>query len=252
MRMPMSGHALYLGRVMHSRLRPFRHRFDYRVYSLLLDLDGLDRLPRLLRHNRFGLLSIDDRDHGRRDGSPLRPWVEEELARRGIDLGGGPVRMLCFPRVLGYAFNPLTIYFCHRADGRLAAMLYEVRNTFGDQHVYVCPADSGDGGPVTHAQAKEFHVSPFIGMQGEYRFRLSVPDERLSILIRQSDPGGELLLATHTGHRVPLTDGALLKAFLTHPLLTLKVIGAIHWEALRLWRKGAVFHRRPDPPVRAA
>lgn len=252
MRPPMGEHALYLGRVMHSRLRPFRHRFDYRVYSLLVDLDGLDRLPWPLRHNRFGLLSIDDRDHGRRDGSPLRPWVEEELARHGIRLDGGTVRMLCFPRVLGYAFNPLTIYFCHGADGRLAALLYEVKNTFGDQHVYVCPADGDASGPVTHAQAKEFHVSPFIGMDGEYRFRLRVPDERLSILIRQTDPGGDLLLATYTGQRAPLTRGALLGAFLTHPLLTLKVIGAIHWEALRLWRKGAVFHRRPDPPVRTA
>jgi hypothetical protein len=244
-------HGLYVGRVMHRRLKPFRHRLDYRVFYCLLDLDRLEALPRLMPHNRRGLLSFQDRDHGHRDGRPLRPWAEAQLAARGIDLGGGPIRLLCFPRVLGFTFNPLSIYFCHRPDGTLGAIIYEVKNTFGDQHCYVLPVDAS-AGPVTHAQAKEFHVSPFIGMEGTYRFRIRPPDGKLSVLIRQSDPEGELLVAALTGDRRDLDNGALASAFLTHPLMTLKVVGAIHWEALKLWLKGATFHRRPEPPVRPA
>lgn len=248
--------ALYFSRVMHKRLIPFGHRFDYRVFSLLLDLDdldGLDRRLRLFSHNRFNLFSLHDKDHGPRDGSPLRPWLDRLLADAGIDLAGGPVRMLCFPRVLGYVFNPLTLYFCHRPDGSLAAMLYEVRNTFGQMHSYLIPveADQAAGGPIRQSCDKRFYVSPFMGMEATYRFLLRVPDERLSVLIRQSTPAGETLIASQTGRRAPLTDGGLLRAFLTHPLVTLKVMGAIHWQALKLWRKGARFHSRPSPPDRA-
>lgn len=242
--------ALYYGRVMHKRLLPFRHRFDYRVVSLWLDLDTLAALPRRLRllaHNRFGLFSIHDRDHGPRDGSPLRPWVESALAARGIDLAGGPIRLLCFPRVLGYGFNPLSLYFCHHADGSLRAVLYEVKNTFGQQHGYLLPVDPArrPGEPIVQSCGKRFYVSPFIGMASTYRFRLKEPDERLSVLIRQSVPEGEILLATLTGRRAPLTDRELARAFLTHPLITLKVIGAIHWQALLIWRKGATIFKRP-------
>lgn len=245
--------ALYFSRVMHKRLIPFGHRFDYRVFSLLLDLDdlgGLARRLRLFSHNRFNLFSFHDKDHGPRDGTPLRPWLDRLLSDAGIDLHGGPVRMLCFPRVLGYVFNPLTLYFCHRPDGTLAAMLYEVRNTFGDMHSYLIPVapDQARGGPVRQSCDKRFYVSPFIGMAATYRFRLRVPDDRLSILIRQATPAGETLIASQTGHRAGLSDGGLLRAFLTHPLVTLKVFGAIHWQALKLWRKGARFHSRPTPP----
>ncbi|MFV3074241.1 DUF1365 domain-containing protein [Niveispirillum fermenti] len=245
-------HALYLCRVFHARLRPFRHRFSYRVYSLLLDLDVLDRLPWPLTHNRPGLLSIQDRDHGRRDGTPLRPWVEEVLAAHGVTLAGGAIRLLCFPRVLGYAFNPLSIYFCHGPGGGLRAILCEVKNTFGDQHCYVLPMPGGvpAGGEVRQAHEKEFHVSPFFAIDGTYRFRLRVPGDRLAVDIRYGDANGDLLVATQTGRRRPLTTRSLWSAIACHPLVTLKVIAGIHWEALRLWRKGARFHHRPEPPVR--
>ena len=251
------GGALYVGRVMHHRLRPFRHRFVYRVFSLYLDIDRIDGLAGRLRWlsvNRPNLFAFYDRDHGARDGSPLRPWVEAALARRGIDLQGGAIRLLCFPRVLGYVFNPLSIYFCHHADGALRAVLYEVKNTFGDQHAYVLPVahrpDGGETGDPAIAQAcdKRFYVSPFIGMDAHYRFRLAPPGDRLAVTIRQSVPDGELLIATLTGRRRRLTDATLAGAFVTHPLMTLKVIAAIHWEALWLWAKGATFHRRPPPP----
>lgn len=245
--------ALYHSRVMHKRLRPFGHRFSYRVFSLWLDLDALDETAdrlRLLSHNRFNLFGFHNRDHGPRDGSPLRPWVDGVLAEAGIDLGGGSVHLLCFPRILGYVFNPLSLYFCRDATGRLAAVLYQVGNTFGEQHCYLLPVspDRPATAPIVQGCAKKFHVSPFIGMDAHYAFRLTEPDERLSILIRETVPEGPLLVATMIGRRAPLTDGALLRAFVARPLMTLKVITAIHWQALRLWRKGATFHRRPPPP----
>ncbi len=246
--------AVYVGRVGHKRLLPFRHAFVYRVFCLWLDLDAIPEQAarlRLFSHNRFNLFSFHDRDHGRRDGSPVRPWIERALAARGIDLAGGRIGVLCFPRLFGYVFNPLTLYFCHHGDGSLRAILYEVKNTFGQQHGYLLPvaADHPRGAPVLQTCDKSFHVSPFIGMDATYRFRLAEPDDRLSVTIRESVPAGELLIATLTGRRVPLTDGALARAFITHPLMTVKVIAAIHWQALRLWRKGARLHRRPPPPA---
>lgn len=248
-----TGSALYFGRVMHKRLRPFVHRFDYRVFSLWLDIDAIGDLSRRLRlfsHNRFNVFSFFDKDNGPRNGRPLRPYVESALADAGIDLAGGPIHLLCFPRVLGYVFNPLSIYFCRHADGGLLAILYEVTNTFGDRHSYLLPVDGvrEPAEPITQSCDKVLYVSPFIGMTSQYRFRVKEPGERLSILIRQSVPEGEQLLATLTGTRSRLRDRDLARAFVTHPLMTVKVIGAIHWQALWLWLKGATFHRRPAPP----
>ncbi len=253
MRKAAQSSCLYFGKVMHKRLRPFVHRFDYRVFNLLVDLDELPALPRRLRlfsHNRFNLFSLMDRDHGPRDGSPLRPWIERHLAAAGIDIAGGPVRLLCFPRVLGYVFNPLSIWFCYHPHLGLRAILYEVRNTFGEKHGYLIPVAFGRAAdaPIAQSCDKGFYVSPFLPMEGGYRFRLREPGERLSILIRQHDSEGEILLASLAGRRAALDAGSLAKAALAFPLLTLKVIGAIHWQALKLWLKGARLHRRPPPP----
>jgi DUF1365 family protein len=244
----MKSSALYVGTVGHTRLRPFRHSFDYRVYTLLVDLDELPDINRSLRlftHNGFNLFGLADRDHGSRDGAGLRAWIDGQLAAAGIDLDGGSVRLLSFPRVLGFTFDPLSIWYCYHADGSLAAVLHEVKNTFGEQHCYLVPID----GTLSHQFAKEFFVSPFMEMEAVYRFAMSPPGERLSVAITHSDDEGELLRASIHGSRIPLSDRNLLKLFLTHPLVTLKVVAAIHWEGFRLWRKGAPYRRRPAPPA---
>jgi uncharacterized protein len=242
--------CLYDGSVMHKRLIPFHYRLDYKVFTLCLDIDELPRISRDLRwlkHNRFGLFSFHDRDHGLRDGSPLRPWIEAALQHADIDAIGGKITMVCFPRLLGYAFNPIAVYYCYDRTDKLRAILYQVKNTFGEQHSYLIPVTSAqmDGGIIRQQCAKEFYVSPFIGMTADYRFRLREPDENLSILIRQSVPEGELLLATWTGRRTELSDKTLLQAFWRYPLMTAKIIVAIHWNALWIWLKGAAFHHRP-------
>lgn len=239
--------ALYVGKVGHTRLRPFRHGFEYRVYTLLLDLDELPEVSRSLRlfsHNRFNLFGLADRDHGARDGTGLRAWVNEQLDAAGVDLAGGPVRLLSFPRVLGYTFDPLTIWYCYHADGSLRAVLHEVKNTFGEQHTYLIRVDED----LSHRFAKEFFVSPFMDMEATYAFAMSVPGERLSVGITQSDDDGDLLRASIRASRLQLSDRNLMRLFVTHPLLTLKVIAAIHWQGFRLWRKGAPYRRRPAPP----
>lgn len=242
--------ALYVGHVRHTRLRPFVHAFTYRVFALLIDLDelpALDRRLRLFSHNRRNVLSFMDRDHGPRDGTPLRPWIEERLAFDGIDITGGRVRLLCMPRVLGYVFNPLSVWFCHDRDGGLRAILYEVSNTFGERHGYLLPVLPGDetGGTVRQRTAKSFYVSPFLPPQGRYGFRVEVPGERLRLAIRLQDALGPLLAASQTGRRRPLNDASLTAALAYAPALTWKVIAVIHWQALRLWLKGALVHRRP-------
>lgn len=245
--------ALYFGTVMHQRLRPVRHELRYRVFSLLVDLDELAPLARRLRllsHNRFNLFSLYDRDHGARADRPLRPQIEAQLARAGLDPAGGTIELLCFPRMLGYVFNPLSVYFCHRRAGGLQAILYEVSNTFGEQHSYLIPA-AEDGPVVRQSCAKEFYVSPFMEMEGRYEFRLAAPGERLALYIRQSDRAGPILHASLEGSRVPLSDANLARAFLRYPLMTVKVIAGIHWEALHLWRKGVKLQPRPAPPEHA-
>lgn len=239
--------ALYVGRVGHTRLRPFHHSFEYRMYTLMVDLDELPRISRKLRlfsHNRLNLFGLADRDHGARDGTGLRTWIDRQLEDAGIDLAGGSVHLLSFPRVLGYTFDPLTIWYCYHTDGTLRAVLHEVKNTFGEQHGYLVPVS----GNLAHEFDKEFFVSPFMDMETSYAFAMNRPGDRLGIGITQSDESGELFRASMRGSRIELTDRNLVRVFLTHPLLTLKVIGAIHWQGFRLWRKGARYRRRPAPP----
>jgi DUF1365 family protein len=245
--------ALYIGEVMHHRLRPRRHRFVYRTFSLLLDLDELPALARRLRlfaHNKAGLLSFHDKDHGAADGSSPRAWAEAALVRAGLGDAAKRVDVLCFPRILGYAFNPLTLYFCRRADGRIGAMIYAVRNTFGERHAYLLPVDPDEAarGLIRQSCAKSFYVSPFIAMQAGYEFTLKPPGAEFALAIRETDAEGDLLLASQTARRVTLTDRTLAGALASHPLMALKVIGGIHWEALRLWLKGVPLQERPVPP----
>lgn len=248
-----AGACLYRGAVMHARLIPFRHRFVYRVFSMLLDLEELETVSartRLFSYNRFNFFSFFDRDHASRDGSPALEWVRKHLQSAGYESLKGKIIIHCFPRIFWYVFNPLSIYFCYHENGHLQAILYEVKNTFGQQHGYLIPVESDEGDKTVIRQncKKSFYVSPFMDMSATYRFRLKEPDEKLSILIRQETAEGETLVATHTGTREALTDRTLIKMALSYPLLTAKVIVGIHWEALKLWIKGAVFHKRPDEP----
>lgn len=248
---PHDAAALYLGEVMHARLKPIGHRFSYCVVSLLIDLDQLeaaDRRSPLFGVNRAALYSFHEKDHGARDGSSLRDHVQRCAALHHIDLTGGRVQLLCYPRLLGYAFNPLSLYFCYRADGALALMIYEVRNTFGEMHSYVLPVRPGE---ITEAglrqdQDKQFYVSPFIEMNMRYHFRVSPPGEQIKLRILATDRDGPLFAATFSGLRRTMTTSALLRAFVSLPLVTLKVVSVIHWQALRLWLKGARLVPRPD------
>lgn len=242
--------ALYTGTVMHRRVRPVLHRLSYRVFSLLLDLDELpvlDARLRLFAHNRAGLLSFHDRDHGPGDGRPLRPWIEQQLRDAGIERGG-PIRVLCFPRILGFVFNPLSVWFCYGRDGNLAAILYEVNNTFSERHFYLIPCEERDGGVVRQHCAKEFYVSPFMDMAMSYEFRIRPPDQSVSVSISQTDAEGAVLFASLAARRSELTDRSLLAAYLRHPLMTFKIVAGIHWEAFRLWRKGVRLRARPPRP----
>ena len=244
--------ALYRGRVMHRRTRPKAHMLTYRVFWLLLDLTEIDRLDqrvRLFSRNRFNLLSFHDRDHGDRSGAALRPQIETWLARSGVDIAGGPIRLLTMPRVLGYVFNPISLFYCHHADGRLAAVVYEVTSTFGVRHAYVIPVPAEDqaSGLIRQRAAKALHVSPFMGMEMDYEFRGRAPGDRLDLTINGLDSQGLLITAAMSAGRRPLKDGAVLSAVAAIPLLTLKVVAAIHWEALKLWMKGVRLRSAPPP-----
>lgn len=231
---------------MHHRFRPVAHRFVYSVFSLYLDLDELDEVRRrswLLGVERLGLLSFRNRDHGPRDGSALKPWVLDELSKEGIVLERPRIMLLCMPRIFGYVFNPLSIYFCHDGE-RLAAILYEVKNTFGGQHTYAFPisGERGPEAPMAHGCDKAFYVSPFIQMAARYRFTLREPGEKLAVVIKEHDTEGLFFIASQIGDRAPLRDATLLRALLGDCVMTFKVFAGIHLEALRLWRKGAPYH----------
>jgi uncharacterized protein len=243
--------TLYAGAVMHRRLRPRPHRLRYRVFWMLLDLDEIDRLPqglRLFSHNRCNAVSFYDADHGDGSGRPLREQAERHLKTAGIDLEGGAIRLFCMPRIFGYGFNPLSVYFCYRNDGLLAALIYEVHNTFKERHSYLIPVAT-DADIVDQHCRKMFYVSPFMDMEMSYRFRVAVPADRIGVAISAADRDGPLLTAALNGTRRALTDTALLRLLVTFPLLTLKVIGAIHWHAVRLLLKGARLRSRSAAPT---
>lgn len=245
-----SPHRIYVTKVMHRRLFPVQYRFTYRVFSLLLDLDALDQLPPLLKTHGWGLLKFSARDHGPRDGSPLRPWAERVLQDHGIALAGGRIRLLCFPRILGYGFNPLSLWYCEHADGQLRAVIAEVRNTFGEHHSYLL-ANAGEplAWPVRDSAEKCFYVSPLMEVAGHYRFRLAEPSDKLAVFIRQFHKDGRLeLVASQTGTGEPLTNAGLWRALRRTPLMTFKVMVAIHWQALKIWLRGARYVSKPEPP----
>lgn len=245
--------CVYAGKVMHQRLFSASYRFRYRVFSLLLDIDAIDRAAassRLFSRNRFNLLSFYDRDHLPDGSVDLRGWAEGVLLRGGIRDESLRIRLLCFPRVLGWVFNPLSLWYCETRDGSPVAVIAEVRNTFGERHCYLLrPREDAAVWPLRQYHAKDFHVSPFIQMDAGYDFRLSRPDETLRIVIRELQDKRLMLVATQTGQRRPFNTRELLAQTLRVPLQTLKILAAIHWQALKIWLKGAQFHRKPEPPL---
>ncbi len=247
----MSGPAAEIlrARVVHLRHHPFRHRLDYRIWALLLDLDRLDdaaAASRLFAHDRAGIVSFHALDHGPRDGSSLRAWADGVLAASGI-ARPARIRVLAMPRVLGYVFNPITLYLCEDESGEPAAVIYQVKNTFGDQHPYVAKLAGGQS--QRHAAGKAMHVSPFIGLAARYGFTLAVSDRRIGLVIDEREEGARVLTASLTGRREPMSDRGLLRALAAMPFVTVKAMVAIHLHALRLWLKGARYHARPAPPA---
>lgn len=249
---------LHRGAVMHVRHAPFRHRFAYRLWMLSVDLDRLAEVRSwLFGHNRAAPVTLRDRDHGPRDGSALRPWVEAHLREAGLETFGHSLHLMAMPRVFGFGFNPIAFFFCYDAAGRLGAVVHQVKNTFGDQIAYTLPVPEPSTGPLTgngptirQATAKRLHVSPFFDVKGGYRFSFSAPDledgrRPFHLAIRYGADDAARLTATMRLLPQAFSTRALLHLLLALPLVPLKVVAAIHWQALRLWLRGAVFHSRP-------
>ena len=242
--------ALYAGDVVHERFAPRRHRLRYRIFQMLIDVDqaaALGAKLKLFSHNQPGVFSLYDADHGDGGGS-LRAFAEAALTAAGLDLLGGQILIQCMPRVLGYVFNPLTLFYCYNAGGDLSAMIYEVHNTFGQRHNYVIPVAHDGASQVRQSCGKMFHVSPFMGMDMTYDFTIQAPGETVSTVIQGlGADGAPLIFAAFRGSRRPFTDQQILRAFVTYPLLTFKVVGAIYFEAVKLLLKG--LRLRPAPPA---
>jgi hypothetical protein len=243
----MTETCLYRGEVVHRRLNPVRHELRYRVFNLFADVDRLDETGarlRLFSYNRFNLFSVLDRNHGPGDGTPIREHAWDLVREADGGEHVSRIFMFCYPSVLGYVFNPLTVYYGLDAEDRLRLMIYEVNNTFGGRHSYVIPV----GAEFAQKAPKCFYVSPFNAVEGHYTFHFTRPGERMALGVALSIGQKPVLNAYVSGARARLTDGALLRAFLGVPFLTLKVIGAIHLQALRLWWKGLTLKKRPQAP----
>ncbi len=232
--------CIYTGQVIHKRFKPKKHFFKYNVFSLLIDLSELNELSKELRlfsYNKFNILSFYDSDHGPRDGTSLISWVKNHLINNKINSQGIRIKLLCYPRVWGYVFNPLSIFFVYDKDSNLISILYEVKNTFDEQHTYVFKIDEKSQ-VLEHSCKKKFHVSPFIKMNCLYNFKILKPDSKLSVIINQNDDYGKLLFASQDGVKKEINNKNLAFSYMFHPLMTFKIIGAIHFEAFKLWLKG--------------
>jgi DUF1365 family protein len=242
---------IFEGRVLHQRLKPQKHRLTYKVFNLLIDLEELPRLSKkmtLFSHNSLNLFSFWDKDHGLGLDKPLISYIRETLIKSGLDCQDGPVRLLCYPRLFGYAFNPLSVYYCYDNLEVLKAVIYEVSNTFGERHSYLIKINSNTDKTMYHSCKKNFYVSPFLGMDAVYHFSITPPSKALTILIDERDQNGSILKASFSGRALFFNDGTLAKMFFKYPLMSFKVIAGIHWEAFKLWKKGLDIIARPSPP----
>ena len=250
---PKSAACLYRADVMHARLKPFGHRFNYKVFNLLVDIADLKSAARqslLFSINRFNLLSFYESDHAGKNTGSLKTYIEGLLAEASLAEPPSRVLLLCYPRLLGFVFNPISVYFCYNKAETLIACIYEVRNTFGQRHTYVAKVELGelsDAG-LRQTRTKLFHVSPFVGMEAAYEFRVLPPAQKVRVRILETEDGAPLLSATIIGTQKPLHTLSIVTECIRAPLMTLKVVGGIHYEALKLWLKGARYHSIPDAP----
>ena len=237
--------SIYNGTVIHKRFKPKIHFFKYRVFSLLIDLSELDILDKKINYfsyNKFNLISFFDKDHGERDGSSIVEWVKKNLNENGLNTKNIKIKLLCYPRILGYVFNPLSVFYVYDINEKLVSILYEVKNTFGEQHTYIFRVENNS--LLQHNCEKKFHVSPFIEMDCNYFFRILKPAEKISVIIDQYQSNEKILYASQDGKRADFTSSELIKSYLKHPLMTFKIISAIHFEAFKLWIKGIRFIKK--------
>ena len=238
--------SIYIGNVIHKRFKPKIHSFNYKVFSLLIDLSELELLDKKLKlfsYNKFNIISFYNKDHGPRDSSSLKNWVEDNLKKNNIDTNDIQIKLLCYPRIFGYVFNPLSVFYVYDKNLNLISILYEVKNTFGEQHTYIFKSDKNQN-LIQHVCKKKFHVSPFIEMDCTYFFRVLKPTNKISVIIDQHDNEGKILYASQDGTRIDLNNKNLILSYLKHPLMTFKIILAIHFEAFRLWAKGIKFIKK--------
>ena len=236
--------CIYNGEVNHTRFKPIKHFLNYKTFSLFIDLDEIEQLDKsisIFSHNKFNIFSFYNKDHGDRDGNCLKKWVISNLQKYKIEGNISKVKILCYPRIFGYVFNPLSIFYCYEND-KLKSIFYEVKNTFNEQHTYIFKIK--DGEEIKQKCKKKFYVSPFMDMETFYNFKLIDPNQRLSVMIKQTDAEGTVLTATQTGYKKEFNFKQLLINFFKYPLMTLKIISSIHFEALLLWKKGAIYRKR--------
>jgi len=236
---------IYDGKVIHRRFKPKEHYFKYNVFSLLIDIDELEIIQKKIKifsYNKYNILSFFDKDHGPRDGSSLKEWILKNLKDIGVKNESIQIKLLCYPRIFGYVFNPLSVFYIYDQNARLISIFYEVKNTFGEQHTYIFKTE--DNKIITNDCIKKFHVSPFIEMECHYYFRALKPSDKISVIIDQKDKDGRLLYASQDGNAKKLNEKNLLISYISHPLMTFKIIVAIHYEALKLWIKGIKIIKR--------
>ena len=236
--------CIYNGEVTHTRFKPVRHFLKYKTFSLFIDLDEINLLDKsigIFSHNKFNVFSFYDKDHGDRDGGNLKDWVISNLKKFQIKENITNIKLLCYPRILGYVFNPLSIFYCYEKE-KLVAIFYEVKNTFNEQHTYIFKIKNNE--EIIQKCRKKFYVSPFMDMETFYNFKLLNPNDKLSVFIKQTDADGTILTATQTGDKKEFSFKQLAINFLKYPLMTIKIISSIHYEALLLWKKGAIYRKR--------
>ena len=236
---------IHKGHTTHRRFSPFKSSFKYRLALIDVDVDRLDeagKQTRLFSVEQATLFSFRRRDHGEKRDQPLRPWVEDTLQKAGLKIPNGAIRLVTFPRHTFYKFAPISLWLCLDRQNEPKAIVYEVRNTFGERHCYVAPVD---GVWSTHDADKRFHVSPFFDVSGKYKFSLRLTEDELHLGVTTMKDGAPLHSATMVTRIENATDGAFLKTALTMPFSTIGVTMGIHWEALKLWIKGAKYHSKP-------